>query len=197
MSFEISGLDWSGGGALLDERSRPDFRRVFGALAAGATEIRVAVTRVRLATLDLERTELTGVESMRVLVAELNALTLDAEARLLRSDPERAARVALYRGLLESGRLEVRSAPLGGWAPDFTVFTDAHGPGAVLVGRHWFERPYVRGPAFTSVHRGDAARLAARRHDQLWDRAHDVGPAVWSILSRAERSARLAELSTG
>jgi hypothetical protein len=197
MSFEIPGLDRSARAALLDERTRPDFRRVFGALLSGATEIAVAVTRVRLSTLDLERAELTRVESMRVLVAELNALALDAEARLLRSDPGRSSRVALWRSLLESGRLEVRSAPLGGWSPDFTVFSDADGPGAVLAGRHWFERPYVRGPAFASVHEGDAARLAARRHDELWSRAHDVGPAVWSILSRADRSARLAELSTG
>ena len=48
------------------------------------------------------------------------------------------------------------------------------------------------GPAFASVHFGDAPRLAARRHQAVWESAHDVGPAVWSILSKAERARRAA-----
>ncbi len=196
MSFVVPGLP-TDCCALLDERSSPDFRAVFGTLVAAASDVAVAVTRVRLTTLDLTAPELGHVESMRVIVAELSALALDAEARLLRSDPRRAERVALYRGLLESGRLEVRAAPLGGWSPDFTVFSDAGGPGALLVGGHWFERPFHRGPSLASLHRGDAARLAARRHAELWDRAHDIGPALWSILSRAERSGRLMETVAG
>ncbi len=92
--------------------------------------------------------------------------------------------------MLEAGRLEVRSAPLGGWSPDFTVFVDGEGPRAVLVGFHAFERPYPhRGPALASVHGDDAARLAATRHRELWESAHDVGPALWSILSRAAKRA--------
>jgi hypothetical protein len=183
---------------LIDERSRPDFREVFGALARASTYIAVAVTRVRLATLDLREAELRNVEGLRVLLTELNALTLDAEARLIQSDPRRAPRVSLYRRLLESRRLEVRSAPLGGWSPDFTVFSDARGPTAVLSGFHWFERPYPhRGPALASVHFDQAAELAAERHRELWERAHDVGPAVWNILAKAERSALLMRDATG
>ena len=182
----------------LDERRRPDFRDVFGDLARRSTDIATAVTRVRLSTLDLEGGELEEVESLRVIVAELNALTLDAEARIIHADPRRAHRVELYRRLLEDGRLEIRSAPLGGWSPDFTVFSTSEGPAAVLLGFHWFERPYPhRGPALGMVHFADAARAAAKRHHELWDRAHDVGPAVWSILSKAERGARLARASTG
>ena len=148
----------------------------------------VAVTRVRLSTLDLTEEDVQGLVSMRVLLAEVNALTLDAEARILRADPRRAHRVELYRRLLESGRLEVRSAPLGGWSPDFTAFSGMEGPSAVLIGFHWFERPYPhRGPAFTALHRGSPARLAADRHAELWEQAHDVGPAIWSILSKASR----------
>jgi hypothetical protein len=183
---------------LLDERSRPDFRSVFGALAQGSTDIAVAVTRVRLSTLDLTHAELERVETMRVLLTELNALTLDAEARLIRADPGRAWRIELFRLMLEQGRLEIRSAPLGGWSPDFTVFADPGGPHALLKGLHWFERPYPhRGPALASVHFGDAARLAARRHLDVWNRAHDVGPAVWNILSKAERVGRLRRPVTG
>jgi hypothetical protein len=180
---------------LLDERTRPDLRDAYGILTRDATQIAVAVTRVRLATLDLRAEELSSVTSLRVLVAELNALTLDAEARLIHSDPRRAPRVALYRGLLESGRLEIRSAPLGGWSPDFSVFSGAEGPSAVLTGFHWFERPYPhRGPAFASIHFGSQVAAAANRHAELWARAHDVGPAVWNILSKAERSARLRDI---
>lgn len=173
---------------LLDERSRPDFRDIFGALAGRATDIATAVTRVRLSTMDLTEAELRGVEHFRVLIAELNALTLGSEARLIGSDPRRAPRVEMLCSMLESGRLEIRSAPLGGWAPDFSVFSGASGPSAVLAGSHWFERPYPhRGPALASVHFDDAARLGLRRHDALWARAHDVGPAVWSILAKSRR----------
>jgi hypothetical protein len=185
-------------GALFDERGRPDFRDVFGALASGASEIAVAVTRVRLSTVDLSARELEGVEHLRVLVAEMNALHLDAEARGLQADARRAPNLDRLRALLESGRLEIRSSPLGGWSPDFTVFTGPEGPRAVLIGFHSFERPYPhRGPALASVHGEDAARLAARRHEEAWVRAHDVGPAVWSILSKARARVANGQASVG
>lgn len=185
-------------GVLFDERGRPDFRDVFGALASGAVDIATAVTRVRLSTVDLTSREMAGVEHFRVLVAEMNALRLDAEARGLQSDAKRAPNAELLRELLESGRLEIRSAPLAGWTPDFSVFSGPAGPMAVLIGLHWFERPYAhRGPALASVHGEDAARVAARRHDEIWERAHDVGPAVWNILSKARSRAPSASASGG
>ena len=178
---------------LFDERSRPDFRQVFGMLAERADEIATAVTRVRLTTVDLTSEELRGVAAFRVLVTELNALRLDSEARGLDGDPRRAVNVELLSEMLESRRMEVRSAPLGGWSPDFTVFGSAGVPFAVICGFHWFERPYPhRGPALTAVHLGDAARLAAKRHEEVWRAAHDVGPAVWSILARRRVVDRVA-----
>lgn len=175
---------------LLDERGRPDFRDVFGALAFRASHVLTAVTRVRLSTVDLREEHLPELETMQVLVSEISALHLDAEARALLQMPDRARNVRFLVGLLEAGRLEVRSAPLGGWSPDFTVFVDEAGPQAVLVGFHAFERPYPhRGPALASLHGDDAARLAAARHRELWESGHDVGPALWSILSRAEKRA--------
>lgn len=183
---------------LLDERHRPDFKDIFRWYVRRSADVASAVTRVRLSTLDLEEEDLATVESLRVLVAELNALTLDAEARLIQSDRRRAPRVETLRRMLEDGRLEVRSAPLGGWSPDFTVFGSDGLPEAVLSGFHWFERPYPhRGPALASVHCGDSARLAARRHAELWEQAHDVGPALWSILSKAQRSARILRAAAG
>lgn len=186
------------GGSLLDERSRPDFRDVFGALARRSTSIATAVTRVRLSTLDLGDDELVGVRRFQVVLAEMNALTLDAEARTLARLPRRAD---VLRGLarrLEAGTLEVRAAPLGGWSPDFTVFSDDSGPLAVLSGYHWFERPYPhRGPALAALHLGDAARLALRRHREVWGHAHDVGPALWTLLARADTRARERGLRAG
>lgn len=180
-------------GALFDERGRPDFRDVFGMLAAGSTDIATAVTRVRLSTVDLTGREMAGVEHFRVLVAEMSALRLDAEARNLEADPKRAPNAELLRELLESGRLEVRSSPLAGWTPDFSVFSGPGGPVAVLVGLHWFERPYPhRGPALGALFAEEAAKLAARRHEEIWERAHDVGPAVWNILSKARSKMRTA-----
>jgi hypothetical protein len=176
---------------LLDERHRPDFRDVFGALARRSTDVAVAVTRVRLSTVDLGADELSGLRSLRVLVAEVNALQLDAEAAGLLRLPRRAPNVRLLTAMLEEGRLEVRSAPMGGWSPDFTVFSEAAGPLAVLAGYHWFERPYpYRGPALAALHGAEAARMARTRHQELWDAAHDVGPALWSILARADTRAR-------
>ncbi len=178
-------------GSLFDERGRPDFRDVFGALARGATDIATAVTRVRLSTVDLTGREMDGIEHFRVLVAEMNALRLDAEARSLQVDAKRAPNAELLRELLEAGKLEVRSSPLAGWTPDFSVFSGPGGPSAVLVGLHWFERPYPhRGPALGAVFGEEAARLAARRHEEVWERAHDVGPAVWNILSKARARQR-------
>ena len=171
---------------LLDERRRPDFREIFGALARQSDAVATAVTRVRLSTVDLTGEELAPLRSFRVLVAELSALRLGAEARAMRADPRRMTNVNLLLDMMEAGRLEVRSAPLGGWSPDYTVFSGGGRARAVLTGFHWFERPYPhRGPALASLHFGDGACLALRRFDEVWDDAHDVGPAVWSILARA------------
>lgn len=178
----------------LDERQRPDFRDVFGALARRSTELAVAVTRVRLSTVDLGPDELGGLRSFRVLVSELSALQLDAEATGLLRLPRRAPNVRLLTAMLEEGRLEVRSAPLGGWSPDFTVFSEGARAVAVLTGFHWFERPYpYRGPAFASLHGAEAATRARARYQELWEVAHDVGPALWSILARADTRVRAVE----
>jgi len=173
---------------LFDERGRPDFRDVFGVLAQGSSEISSAVTRVRLTTVDLRPDEVAGLRRFRVLLCELSAVRLEGEAHALLHQRRRTPSLRLLATLLEEGRLEVRAAPLGGWSPDFTVFSGPSGPSAVLAGFHAFERPYPhRGPAFGSLHGADAARLAILRHEELWAEAHDVGPTLWTLLTRAER----------
>lgn len=171
---------------LLDERSDPDFRTTFGRLARRATEIDVAVGRVRLSGVDLRPGEVGTVRSLRILVGELSALTLGAEADAVLSDPDRARNVKLLVHLFREERIRVRSAPLGGWSPDFTVFSRDTGPGFVLVGPHWFQRPYPhRGPAWASLHGPREARRAAARFARLWSAAHEIGTAVRSILEKA------------
>ena len=185
-------------GTLLEDGRRPDFRDVFGHLAQRSSSIDTAVTRIRLSTLNLTPSELRAVTSFRVLLAEVNALSMDAEARVLHTLPSRAPNLQLLARLLETGNLQIRSAPLAGWSPDFSVFSDASGPSAVLCGFHWFERPYPhRGPALASLHFGDGAALAHRRFEALWTRAHDIGPTLWDIVTRARRWAGTAHGATG
>lgn len=168
---------------LIDERSRPDFRTLFGTLAEGAERIDVAVSRIRLSAVDLKPGEVGGVEEIRVLLAEVNASILSNEVASVLVDGRRAANIRLLARLLTENRLSVRSAPLAGWAPDFSIFHGAAGPAALLLGPHWFERPYPHpGPAMASLHGASGALQAAARFQHLWDHAHDIGPAIRNIL---------------
>ncbi len=168
---------------LLDERGQPDFPSVYRALLARSTDLSVAATRIRLTGLRLTPDELTAPNSIRVLVMEVNALHLRAEADLLEVAPRSRARVAAIRRRLADGGLAVRSLPLGGWAPDFSVFHLVGGRTVALVGPHWMERPHPqRGPALTSVHRAPAADRILRRFNDLWRAGHDVRRALHRTL---------------
>ena len=177
------------GPRLLDERTRPDFRDVYAREAAGAERLDTALTRIRLSAMDLGAAELGGLRRIRVLLAEMNALGLTAEAETLAADPARRDRLRFLLDRLETGTLEVRLAPLAGWAPDFSVFHRAGGdPPALLVGPHRLERPYPHpGPAFASLHRGPDAVRAGRRFDETWERAHDLQGPLVRILERVVR----------
>jgi hypothetical protein len=175
---------------LLDERGSPDFREVFGRLARRSRSLEVAVTRVRLTTLDLGVGDLAGLERIRLLMAEVRAPLLDAEAHAALRDPVRAVTLRHLIEELRRGRVEIRTAPLGGWSPDFTVFHGPDGPRAGLVGPHWLERPYPhRGPAWATVLDPPEARRAAERFRDLWSAAYDVSPALAGMLDRAEAAA--------
>lgn len=160
---------------LLDEESQPDFRTVYGRLARKAHRIDVAIRKIRLAGVSLGREELGAPATIRLILAEIDVLTMASEAESLAARPSGRWRLELIIRLLETGALDVRSAPLGGWAPDFTVFSGTESAHFTLVGPHWFERPYPhRGPAVAAVHRGAGARRLARRFRQIWEDAHDV-----------------------
>lgn len=171
---------------LLDEASRNGFRARFGALAAASDCVDVAATRVRLTLVNLSAGELGGLKLLRVLLAEVNAFRMAAEAEAVLADPGRAGNVRLLLELLRAGRIQVRSAPMGGWAPDFSVFHRESVAWAALVGVHSFQHPSpFPGPIFVSEHRQGAATLAARRFESIWTRSHDVSEPVLGLLSSA------------
>lgn len=172
--------------ALLDERTLPDFRTVYGRLFRRSDRVDVAIRKIRLAGVSLGERELGGPDDIRVLLAEINALTLAAEAEAMAVTTAGRRRVGLLLELLEGDALRIRSAPLGGWAPDFSLFHQHGADTVLLTGLHWFERPYPhRGPALASLHRGlDAVRIAGR-FENIWGAGHDVAPAIRRILEAA------------
>ena len=183
---------------LLDDRSRPGFREAYGALALRATGLDVALTHIRLATLDLSEAELARMRRVRLLLAEVSAVALDAEASAVLHRPKVADNLRRLGALLHLGRIEVRSAPLGGWAPDFSVFRDRDGFFALLVGPHRFDPSTLHcGPELASLHGAAAATTAAQRFGEIWERGHDISPAIAGILARADPRVRSPKRETG
>jgi len=179
---------------LLDERSRPDLRSVYGLLAARSRRLDAAVARIRLAGMTLNDGELAGMTQVRLVLAEVNALALSVDADAVASDPARRQRLLMLETLLRRETLRVRLAPLAGWTPDFTIFSGAirpdggDDPHTLILGPHWFERPFPHpGPALNAVLTGEAVLLASERFERLWERGHDVSVPVCSAISEALR----------
>lgn len=184
---------------LRDERSTRPLRGVIGALLQRSSTADLALSRVRLAALDLTANEVSGPDRCRVLLGQLDATTLaDAIApraasiagREVAGAPAGLEAMRRLAGWIECGRLEVRSAGIGLWTPDFSIFRDAGGSATCLVGAHYFGNPHLTvGPSFTAILRNapDGA-LLQRRFDETWARGHDVAPAILDVLRRAARS---------
>ena len=171
--------------ALLDERSPIEFRHLFGSLLSRSRGVETAINRIRLGAVDLSAQELMGLRRFRVLVAEVNAQTVEGEAYALAIDPSKRENLTRILHLLQAGVMEIRSAPLGGWSPDFTVFSEETGPHSLLVGIHWFHRPFpFRGPAWTARFGPAEAARAQARFRELWEGAHDIGPAIRRLMER-------------
>lgn len=180
--------------SLFDE-TRPDgFKHRFRRELTRALRVDIAVTRLRLSTIDLNEGELARVTAVRLLLAELRAVALDAEAHALMARPDGREQLRGLERLLDRDQVRIRVAPLAGWSPDFSIFSDQEGPRSVLMGFHAFELPHpYPGPAL-GAHFGPAeARIAHTRFDELWARGHDVAPAVHTIFRRAGRWARPPE----
>jgi hypothetical protein len=186
---------------LIDERSHPGFREIYGELASQSAYLDAAVQRIRLTGLTLGPGELGHLRRIRVLLGETNALVLSAEAETVVSTPEGRRLLRLLLFLLESGRMEIRIAPLAGWNPDFSVFTREPEEGEVdreddlpssrmtlMLGTHWLERPYPHpGPALGVVLHGPPALKATARFREIWDRGHDLKGAFVTLFRKTVR----------
>lgn len=182
---------------VLDERSGPrsgdrsgdqtgeSLRTLIAGLLMNAARADIALSRVRLAALDLTAPEVRSGARCRVLLGELDAsVLLDA------ADAPAGERPGLryLAEWLASDRLEVRSAGIGAWVPDFSVYEDRAGTSTSLVGAHYFGSPQLSvGPSVTVVTIDEsAARLLRDRFDELWRRAHDVVPAILDVVRRPQ-----------
>ena len=174
---------------LIDDRARRSLRTVYSDLAREARQIDAAVDRVRLSGIDLAYDELASIEELRVLITEINAAALKFEAEAILADPRRSHNLRLVMRLLAEERLRVRCAPLLDWAPNFSLFVDARGGCALLLGAHWFQIPYPsRGPALAVVHRGGQVDVVRARFQEMWELAHDISPALRGVFEAAERA---------
>jgi hypothetical protein len=172
---------------LIDETADPSLRAVIGRLLSSAVSADIAVSAVRLAALDLTTGETARVRRCRILLGRLDSIELGSIGAC---GAATLPQLTVLKTFLLSGRVEIRSAGVHAWMPDFSVYTGlcGNGPTAVcLVGAHYFRVPWVaEGPSLTCVLFECAAILRARnRFQALWDRAHDVLPAVLTELDHA------------
>ena len=114
-----------------DGRGAPALRGYLGRELAGASAAAFAIRRIRLARLDLLPEELRSVQRCRVLLGRLDADTLaDAGAS------PTSARTATLLDMAASGRLEVRSAGLLAWEPDFSLIGAGTADDVLIFGCH-------------------------------------------------------------
>jgi len=177
--------------SLIDDASQPSLRVYIGRLLSTCARADIAVGHVRLSALDLAGDETRGIQQCRILLGRLEARALTDFGFVDERSDER-----LY-GLLEflgSGRVEIRSAGLGAWSPDFSIYrglsATAH-DGACLIGAHYFRDPVTNGPSFTALlDDADSVARALTRFEALWERSHDVlEPVIAAIRQRHSFSA--------
>lgn len=164
---------------LFDEHDEPPLRQTLGRLIAAARTADFAIAHVRLAGLDLAESEAAGLQHCRLMLGQLDAATL------LDSGTAPPSHIAFLKAFARSGRLEVRTAPHHVWNPDFSIFRGLPAGGsAVLLGAHYFGRPYpMFGLAFTCLMTQEAAvRACSRRFERLWNAGYDVLPVVLETL---------------
>jgi hypothetical protein len=172
--------------ALIDDRSRPTLREQIGQLLTSCTTADIAVGHVRLAALDLTPAETRGLRRCRMLLGRLDASALSDFGY---PDDRVDAHMQTLRAFLESGRVEIRSAGLSAWSPDFSVYRGMRDGGSIcLMGAHYFRDPVaVNGPSFTAMLTDVMSVTAAvARFDALWDRSHDVIEPVLTAVHRRQ-----------
>ncbi|HEX6133942.1 MAG TPA: hypothetical protein VFZ24_08260 [Longimicrobiales bacterium] len=168
--------------ALIDDRSQPTLREHIRGLLSSCTSADIAVGHIRPAAIDLTDDETRGIHRARILVARLEARALSEFAGTAAGSPDPLLR------FLESGRVEVRSAGIGAWAPDFSIYRGGAAGDACLIGAHWFREPVVSaGPSLTALlTEPDVVARALERFEELWRRSHDVLEPVIAAVSRRQ-----------
>lgn len=170
---------------LLDEASTPPVRTVLTRLLASADEADFAVSRVRLAAIDLDSAEAASIGRCRFLLGRLEAEGLSE----LNAGNGTGHLMALHT-LLLSGRIEIRSAGMLAWVPDFSVFRGVRSPTSpatvAVLGAHYFrDAPVPDGPSLTCIiAERQGVEVLSRRFQSLWDAAHDVQAAVLHTIER-------------
>lgn len=176
---------------LLDDHSDPPLRRWIGALLARTTEADFAISRIRLDGLDLSPGELGRVRRCRVLLGRLDARTLEEVMGSGHGGPARRHHLQALRAFLASGKVEVRSAGLVVWSPDFSVLGGLEGApteSAAFVGAHYFARPYpIDGLALTClITAPDQVMRLRERFEEIWEQGYDVADVVRASLEHMD-----------
>ena len=169
---------------LLHERSQPPLHQVLETLLANAEAADLALRNIRLSAMDPAPHTVAHVR-LRILLGTFEAAHVQ--------EPATRARITRLARLLDSGRVEVRSAGIGSWAPDFSLYRMRAGNRvsmACLVGAHYWQTPPCScGPSFTSVYtRKSVVATTARRFEELWHMGHDVGAVISDALARMKES---------
>ncbi|MBR9991368.1 MAG: hypothetical protein KFH98_16510 [Gemmatimonadetes bacterium] len=174
---------------LIDDGSRPTLRDRIGSLLSACATADIAVGHIRLAAIDLTERETRRVGRCRILLGRLEVRALTDFGTPETDIDERMQTLLAF---LESGRVQIRSAGLGAWSPDFSVYRGLPDGSACLLGPHYFrEAPSTYGPSFTAL-LSDARsiRMVGARFDELWERSHDVlEPVVSAVYRRQSFSA--------
>jgi hypothetical protein len=178
--------------SLIDDASQPSLRVHIGRLLSSCGKADIAVSHVRLSVLDLTADETRGIRQCRILLGRLEARALSDFGFV---DAGSGDRLHALLAFLDSGRVLIRSAGLGAWSPDFSIYRGlagtAHGS-ACLIGAHYFRDPVTaNGPSFTALlDDADSVERALARFDALWERSHDVlEPVIAAIRQRQSFSA--------
>ena len=178
---------------LFDGRSGPGLRMALGEALATSTDASFAIRRVRLARVDLLPAELRGVRRCRVLLGRLDADTLAGPAAMSSApngESAASARTAALLDMAASGRLEVRSASLLTWDPDFALIGHATDADVLMFGSIQFtsslpQRPVEELSLACTLRDPVMVRAARARFEELWERAHDALEAVTDALCRS------------
>jgi hypothetical protein len=159
-------------------------RRTVRSLLTRSARADLAIRRLRLAALRFEGGELERVH-VRLLVGRLDVDAVAGAPGTAVFGDRRKAELERLREVVRAGRVQVRTAGMVRWDPDFSVFRQSRaGGGLVLLGSHRFDVPDPGSvkPLCAGLRGERRVALAAERFEGLWAGGYDVGPVVEDLL---------------